>query len=53
MYPGETGRDWLRIQLWYNGIRLFEGDHSETSEVTGKFVKLEWEMVGEKKRYST
>lgn len=49
VYPGETGRDWLRIQLWYNGIRLFEGDHSETSEVTGKFVKLEWEMVGEKK----
>lgn len=49
VYPGETGRDWLRIQLWYNGIKLFEGDHSETSEVTGKFVKLEWEMIGEKK----
>ena len=45
---GETGGDWLRIQLWYNGIKIYEG-YNTGNATTGKQVKLNWEMLGEKK----
>ena len=48
---GQTGNDWLRIQLWYNGIKIYEGTKSDDgSKVsTGKKLDLTWEMIGEKK----
>ena len=48
---GQTGSDWLRIQLWYNGIKIYEGTKSDdgTNVSTGKKLDLTWEMVGENK----
>lgn len=43
----QTGDDWFRVQLWYNGIKLFE-DYKNGPASTGKEVKITWEMIGEK-----
>ena len=45
---GLIGSDWLRIQLWYNGIKIYEGTNSGNA-ITGKQVKLTWKMLGEQK----
>lgn len=45
---GQIGSDWLRIQLWYNGIKIYEGANSGNA-ITGKQVKLTWKMLGEQK----
>lgn len=42
-----TGQ-WFRIQLWYNGIKIYE-DNKSGIATTNKNVKLTWEMLGEQK----
>lgn len=44
---GEEGSTWLKIQLWYNGIKIYEGYSSGISTLTGKNVDLTWSMVGD------
>ena len=44
---------WLRAQLWYNGIKIFEGDQTGKAEIGGD-VTLKWSLLGElDKEYGT
>lgn len=44
----EPTGNWFRIQLWYNGIKIYEDNKSGIAS-TNKSVKLTWEMLGEQK----
>lgn len=46
---GSTGSTWLKIQLWYNGIKIYEGYNSGIATTTGQNVDLTWSMVGDKR----
>lgn len=45
----ETGSDWLRAQLWYNGIKIYEGYGSGIASSTGKNVDVKWSIIGDKR----
>ena len=45
----ETGSDWLRAQLWYNGIKMYEGYGSGIASSTGKNVDIKWSIIGDKR----
>lgn len=44
----ESTGNWFRIQLWYNGIKIYEDNKSGIAS-TNKSVKLTWQMLGEQK----
>lgn len=44
--PGDQGGNWLTAQLWYNGIKIYEG----TSNNDSAGIKVNWSIVGDKRQ---